>query len=289
MKVGLIDIDSKIPNLALMKISAYYKQQGNDVEFAYPINAHSFDEIYASKVFTWSNIYALPEKTILGGSGFDISVLLTQEIEGMCPDYSLYGIDYSMGFLTRGCIRKCNFCIVPEKEGYIKSAADIEEFLRHDKAVLLDNNILASEHGLKQIEKIASMRIKIDFNQGLDARLIDDNTAKLLSKVKWLKPIRLACDNQTMKKPVERAINLLRKHGATPKTYFCYMLVNGDIEEAHERAMFLRGIGVDPFAQPYRPPDGAEPTRVQKDFARWVNHKAIFKSVEWENYKKGAR
>ena len=284
MRIGLIDIDGKMPNLALMKLSAWHKARGDDVELTLPILASIYDKVYMSKVFTWSDMPCLPESAETGGTGCDIHKTLPDEIEKLCPDYSLYKTDYSMGFLTRGCIRKCEFCFVPEKEGKIRPAADIEDFLRHKTAVLLDNNVLAHEHGIAQIEKIAQLGIKVDFNQGLDARLIDDGIAKLLAGVKWLRPIRLACDSASMMEPVRKAVELLRKHGATPKTYFCYLLVNSNIDDAHQRAMFLRGLGVDPFAQPYRSADGNEPTKKMKDFARWVNHKAIFKSCKWSEY-----
>jgi len=286
VKVGLIDLDSKIPNLALMKLSAWHKAQGHAVELTMPTLAPAYDRVYASKVFTWTNLPGLPLGAYVGGTGHDLKITLLQEVESLCPDYSLYSkIDYSIGFLTRGCSWNCPWCFVPKKEGNIKPAADIDDFLRHEKAVLLDNNVLAHEHGIKQIEKIIKLGIRVDFNQGLDARYIDDSVAKLLAKVHWWKPLRLACDTKWRKIEVEKAVKLLRKYGAKPSRFFCYMLVKDDIEEAHERAEFLRGLNVDPFAQPYRAPDGKEPSRRVKDFARWVNHKAIFKSVKWEDYR----
>ena len=284
MRIGLIDIDSKIPNLVLMKLSAWHKQQGHEVEITSPVLSGGYDKVYMSKIFTWSDAPYLPENAETGGTGCDIKKTLPEHIERLCPDYSLYKMDYSMGFLTRGCIRKCEFCFVPEKEGKIRPASDIEEFLKHDRAVLLDNNVLAHEHGINQIEKIVRLGIRVDFNQGLDARLINDGVAKLLAQVKWLKPIRLACDSQQMMPPVQKAVELLRKHGATPKEYSCYMLVQ-EVGESHERAEFLRGLKVAPFAQPYRSPDGREPAKELKRFARWVNHKAVFNTVSWENYR----
>ena len=284
MKVGLFDIDGKIPNLALMKLSTWHKAHGDSVELSAPVFAGGYDIAYASKVFTWTDAPGMPDYVQTGGTGYDLTTTLPEEVENTCPDYSLYKMDYSMGFLTRGCIRKCSFCFVPEKEGMIKPAADIEDFLRHKKAVLLDNNVLAHEHGLRQIEKIGRLGIKVDFNQGLDARLIDDDIAKLLSKVKWLKPIRLACDDMKMVEHVRRAVELLRKHGATPKTYFCYVLVTEDVDDALTRVEFLRGIGVDPFAQSYRNKDGERPCRQAIVFCNWVNKKSEFKSCKWEEY-----
>lgn len=288
MNVGLIDIDGKMPNLALMKLSAHYRLQGCKTELTTPVFAPTYDKVYLSKVFTWSDMPCLSDNIEAGGTGYDLRKTLPDNIERLCPDYALYKIDYSMGFLTRGCIRKCAFCFVPEKEGNIRPAADIEDFLRHKKAVLLDNNVLAHEHGLRQIEKIIRLGIRVDFNQGLDARLIDGSIAKLLARVKWLKPIRLACDTKHMMEPVKKAVELLRKYGAKPKNYFCYLLVadDDDIDHAYNRAIFLKKLGVDPFAQPYRSASGAEPSFKMKNFARWVNHKAIFNTVRWQDYKK---
>lgn len=285
--IGLLDIDGhNFPNLALMKLSAWHKSQGDTVEFA-DMFSH-YDIIYKSKVFTFTpdNDYCYnTDVEIEGGTGYHISTRLRIDIDMMCPDYSLYNCKHAYGFLTRGCICKCEHCFVPEKEGDIKPYADIESFLDGKKSVILmDNNILASEHGIKQIEKIAKMKIKIDFNQGLDARLIDDSIAKLLSKIKWLTPLRLACDNQSIKMPVKKAIKLLRKYNCTPKNYFVYTLVK-DIPEALDRIMFLKKLKVDPFAQAYRDKKNTPITQKQKDFCRWVNRKAIFKSCTWENYK----
>lgn len=283
MRVGLIDVDSKIPNLVLMKISAFHKAEGDTVEWYNPLISDC-DKVYASKVFTFTPDYDYyPSNVEKGGTGYG-NYCTNWNYSG-CPDYEIYKMDYSVGFLTRGCPNKCSWCVVPRKEGGIKPESDIEDFLRHDKAVLLDNNVLASAHGLRQIEKIAKLKIKIDFNQGLDARLIDRQVAELLSKVRWLRPIRLACDSQAMKDPVEKAVRLLRAAGATPANYFCYMLVK-DVDEAHDRSEFLRSLKVDPFAQPYRDFDmNTEPKQEQKDFTRWVNRKAIWKSVKWEDYR----
>ena len=284
MRIGLIGIDGKKPNLALMKISTYYKNKGHFVKLINIDEKDNFDKVYGSKIFSWGSLGEEFDDVRLAGSGIDFNISLPEEIEHLCPDYSLYDMDYSMGFLTRGCIRNCDFCIVPKKEGKIRRASDIEEFLKHDQVVLLDNNVLAHPYGLKQIEKIIKLKIKVDFNQGLDARLIDNDIAKLLSNVRWLKPLRLACDNSSMERYVERAVKLLHKNNVTPKRYFCYMLVKDDIEEAHERALFLDGLKIDPFAQPYRDREGNESPKEFKRFARWVNHKAIFRSVKWEDY-----
>jgi hypothetical protein len=289
MNIGLIDIDGKnYPNLALMKISAYHKQKGDKVSF---VNFGNYDIIYKSKVFTFTpdkiTGFYDGNKIIRGGIGYKLYENLSDELEHILPDYNLYNCEHAYGFLTRGCIRKCPWCIVPIKEGKLKPASDISEFIGDKKsAVLMDNNVLASDYGLKQIEKIIDMKIKVDFNQGLDARIIAENKdiAKLLSKVKWLKSLRMACDQKSQMESIEKATSLLRKYGCKPQSYFVYVLVK-DIPDAYERVMFCKKLKLDPFAQPYRDFENNKIDKQASRFARWVNHKAIFKTVEWKDYK----
>lgn len=280
MNVGLIDFDKTgFPNLALMKLSAALKGAGHDVSW-YEDGA-KFSKVFGSSVFSYTDTSGAPEGAVIGGYGRPME--LPEGVEHSCPDYSLYGLDYSMGFLTRGCPRKCPWCVVPQKEGGIRANAPYTEFVRHKKAVFLDNNVLAHTHGIDQIDRLSGSGVKVDFNQGLDARLIDDGVARRLSKLKWLAPVRLACDHKAMMKDVFRAITLLRWHNTIPQRYSVYVLVT-DIEDALYRVKLLNGMGVDSFCQPYRAPDGTPPTREQRRFARWVNTKALFRAHTWESY-----
>jgi hypothetical protein len=189
-----------------------------------------------------------------------------------------------MGFLTRGCIRSCSFCFVPRKEGSIRAHADVEEFLKHRDVVLLDNNVLAHDHGIDQIDKMARMNLRVDFNQGLDARLIYDSIARRLGKLKWLHPLRLACDSHAMIEPVRKAVELLRWHNVTPSQYFCYCLVGNDVDEALERVRILKGMYVYPFCQPLIGIDGAQPTQMQKYLCEWVNQRVSFRACTFEEF-----
>lgn len=274
------------PNLALMKLSAYHKRRGDIVCMYDPLFAAKYDRVYSSKVFTFTpESRELYGDVIRGGTGYDMAQALTDDIEHICPDYDVFDTPYSLGFTTRGCVRRCAWCIVPEKEGSIHAHADIQEFLRHDRLVLMDNNILASQHGIQQIEQIARLGVKVDFNQGLDARLIDDAAARLLSKVKWIEYTRLSCDTHEMLPILQRAVCSLRWQNVNPSRIFVYCLITADIQEALERVKALKGLYVNVFAQPYRDfRTQTEPTPEQKRFARWVNHKAIFKTVRWEDY-----
>ena len=289
MKIGLIDVDGhNFPNLALMKLSAWHKAKGDSVGW---VNYFfDYDTVYKSKVFTFTEddeFIVNADKIFNGGTGYkDYTTTLPYEIEYTYPDYELYHTDNAYGFLTRGCPNKCSFCVVPQKEGEIREHSDIKDFWFDQKvAILLDNNVLAHEHGISQIEKIIKLGIKIDFNQGLDCRIIasDEKIAKLLAKAKWHKPIKMACDSMAQMEDVKKATELLRKHGATPQRYQIFVLVR-DIQDALERVEFLRELNLDPFAQPYIDFNGNKPTKEQKRFARWVNHKAIFKTVEYKDY-----
>jgi len=290
MIIALNDSDkTRFPNLALMKLSAHHKARGDDVEWYMPIMFQSYNKIYSSKVFTFTQDKYLTGNVIKGGTGYNLFENLPDEIEHICPDYSLYpGFKSALGFLTRGCLRKCKWCIVPRKEGNIRPNTDIEEFLdNRNSAILMDNNVLASEHGLKQIEKIIDLGIKVDFNQGLDARFVAENKqiAELLAKTKWIRFIRMACDHKGQMKYIEKALQNLNEFGVKNYRVFVYMLVT-DLDDAMERAIFLRKLNTSPFAQPYRDfENNVIPSWEQRKFARWVNIKQAFKTMPFEIFK----
>ncbi len=292
MKIGLIDVDGhNFPNLALMKLSAWHKAQGDTVEWAQSFRR--YDLLYKSKVFTFSTerpFLVSADKIITGGTGYrDYSTALPDEIEHTCPDYSLYPeFRAAYGFLTRGCPNRCPWCVVPKKEGAIRPHAELSEFIADRKeAILLDNNVLASDFGLSQIEEIVRRGIRVDCNQGLDARIIAGNPdiARLLARVKWIRYIRMAYDHAANEEPVMKAIENLKTAGVKPYRMFFYVLVK-DIADALKRIEQLRSAGVQPFAQPYRDFDNhTKPSVEQRRLARWCNHKAIFNSIRFRNYK----
>lgn len=291
MNIGLIDVDghSGFPNLALMKLSAHHKQAGDDVEWWNGLE--HYDRVYMSKVFTFTpdiDVVINADEVIQGGTGYKDYSSLPDEIENAYPDYSIYPhFKQAIGFLTRGCVRNCPWCIVPRKEGKIHAAATWEEIKRPDsnEIVFMDNNVLACEHGIRQLDALTRAPVKVDFNQGLDARLIDKDVAELLANVKWIKYVRLACDTAQMIPVIESAVSKLTAAGVPTWRLWAYALVQ-DVDEAYERVIALRKMGVEPFAQPYRDFDGGEPTPEQKRFARWCNNKAVFNSCTWEEYKK---
>ena len=290
MLVGLHDSDNTgFPNYALMKISAWHKAQGHTVEWWNPLL--QYDRIYSSKVFTFTpeDPY-LPPDAIKGGTGYGIYDSLPDEIDNMFPDYSIYPkVNYAIGYLTRGCIRNCPWCVVPKKEGKIRAYRTWREIKRPDSRdiVFMDNNVLACEHGIEQMKDMVGENVRIDFNQGIDARLITPEIAELLGKLKWIEYVRVSCDTDAMLDVVLKKAQLLERGGVKPWRVFVYVLVQ-DIPSAEKRCVALREAGLNPFAQPYRDfTTNAEPAEELKRFARWVNHKAIFNTVPtFAEYKK---
>lgn len=294
-KIGLIDVDGhNFPNLALMKLSSYHRMKGDNVEWHSP-SSH-YEIVYKAKVFTFTKDYSFPidaDEIITGGTGYDTNSFLPDKADGIQPDYWLYHnskfYDSSLayGFLTRGCPNKCSWCIVPKKEGSITPYMDVEEVaLGRKKLILMDNNILTSDYGLSQIEKIVRLGYRIDFNQGLDARIIASNPeiAKLLSKVKWIRFIRLACDTQSSKEPLLKAVEALRSSINNSTQFFVYVLLN-TLPDSYDRINFCRQLNLYAFAQPYRDftPNQIIP-QWQKDMARYTNLKWLYKSIDFKEF-----
>lgn len=300
MNIGILAVDSNYPNLALMKISSYHKLQKDQVEWYNPFN--HYDKVYMAKIFSFTEDYQQwitnADHIEKGGTGYDISKVLPSEIDYMVPDYSLYNLDdkTAYGFLTRGCSNKCKWCIVPQKEGKIAPYMDIEEIAVNNRKniILMDNNVLASEYGLQQIEKIIRLKLRVDFNQGLDARLVTDEVARLLAKVKWIKRIRFGCDTPGQIAECERATALIDKYGYKGE-YFFYCILLNDFKESFERINHWRNKGNRflPHAQPYR--DFNTPRQIvpqwQNDLAGWADKKQVFRICEFRDFmpRKGFR
>ena len=291
MRIGLIAVDGRngFPNLALMRLSNWHKRRGDTVEWWTGFT--HYDRVYMSKVFTFTPDFDTvinAEEIVTGGTGYKDFGSLPPEVEACQPDYTLYpNWKPAIGLLTRGCFRSCDFCIVPRKEGPLHPAASWEEVKRPDsrEMILLDNNVLASDYGLDQIDRMSREQVWVDFNQGLDARLITPEIARMLARLHWIRFVRLACDTSEMLPVIRQATAYLKEAGVAQSRLWSYALVR-DVEEALQRVQALREMGVEPFVQPYRDYDGGEPTEEQKAFARWVNRKSLFKSCTWESYKK---
>lgn len=268
MKVLLMDLDvtnrrKPSPNLALMKLSSYHKTKGDEVYLNFPLQQP--DITYASCVFTWNakKRAQVPDGAIVGGSGIDLKAKLPSEVEHIMPDYSLYpGIDYSMGFTSRGCIRKCPWCIVPEKEGNIKPWARIYEFWdrRHRKIVLLDNNLLAAPNWRRTMEDLIAEGIEVDFNQGLDIRLVNEDTVDYLKRAKT-KQMRFAFDNIAYESAVRKGIELLLANGLGSRKLRFYFLYGFEDDMCVERVKILASYNVEVYPMGYKGPNGKESRR----------------------------
>ncbi len=269
MKVLLMDLDvitrrRLFPNLALMKLSAYHKARGDEVFLNFPLQLP--DITYASCVFTWNakRRATVPDEATLGGSGIDLKAELPPEVEHIMPDYSLYpSVDFSMGFTSRGCIRKCPWCIVPEKEGQIKPWSRIYEFWnpQHRKIILLDNNLLAASNWRLTMDDLIAEELEVDFNQGLDIRLVDEDNVGYLKRIK-VKQLRFAFDNIAYENSVRRGIELLLANGTHSRKLSFYVLAGFDGDHTHlERMKILSSYNVDVYPMLYKGPDGKEPHR----------------------------
>lgn len=294
MKIGLHDSEKEylkrktFPNYALMKISAYHKSIGDTVEWWNPLE--KYDRVYSSKIFDFTpeNPY-LPPDTIKGGTGYDIHSVLPDEIENCFPDYSIYPeCDYAIGYITRGCPNKCRWCIVPQKEGNIKPYRTWQELVRPDsnKLVLMDNNILACEYGIEQLESLIDSGYQIDLNQGMDARLVTDRIAEILSRIKWIKYIRFSCDTTAQIKAIENASELLMKYGVKPYKLFVYLLVTADVENAAHRVEQLKKLrGITIYAQAERNErKGIIPNKLQLEFAQRYVYSGKYRKETWQEY-----
>lgn len=249
MKIGLYDVDSKIPNLALMKLSTYHKQKLDIVKFW---NAFEhFDKVYASKIFDFSDKGYIPKNAICGGSGFNYKSL-PNEIEHCCPDYSLYGIDYAMGYLTRGCINQCSFCIVPKKEGKLRKHAELTEFWNNQSnLLLLDNALTDCDCAAKDLSQIRDLGIHLDLCQGFNVRTIKHNIASILADIKLWKngQWKIAWDDIDDEDAIMKGIELLNSVGIKNYRLMCYVLVNFDstLDNDLYRINKLQEMKIDPF------------------------------------------
>lgn len=276
-KILIIDIDSKIANLALKKIEKYYLDQGDEVIWNFPLARTSVDKIYVSCIFDWNK--KLCEEwegdAEIGGSGWDYLKQLPPEIDAIKPR-----INY--GFTTRGCIRNCKFCIVPKKEGKIRVEGDIYDLWDGESKslTLLDNNILALPSHFETIcRQLRKEKLTVDFNQGLDHRLLTQELVVLMKTIRH-KEYRFAFDHPNSRPTVERAIKLLQKNGINRCNWYVLVGFDTTIEEDLYRLNYLRDHNQIAYVQRYVHDD------VYIPIARWANQHHIFRGMTWEQFMK---
>lgn len=256
-----------------MKISAFHKAMGDEVFVNFPL--YNADFTYASILFSWT---PTPYADLIGGSKFPHSKL-DPEIETMMPDYDLYPkINYSLGYTYRACPRTCDFCIVPKQNNDDKHHS-IKEFHnpKFKKICLLNNNTLADPSWRDTFEEIKEAGLTLILEQGVDCRLVTEENAKYLKQVK---PLYFAWDYIEHEQEIMNGLRHIKNAGI--KDLRCFVLIGHNTTEQEDlyRVMKLKNLKVDPFVMPFNKHD-----LYQKRFARWVNFKAIFKTVKWKDYR----
>jgi hypothetical protein len=265
-----------------MKISAYHKDRGDNVEWWNGLK--HYDIVYKSKVFddTYSQDmdYVInADKIFKGGTGYSMDNYLPDEIEHYMPDYGLYGIkDKAYGHLTRGCPRGCPFCIVKQKEGNVHTVADLSEFWWGQKEiVLMDSNITASKDCEKHFDALIKSNAVIDFEGGLDIRFLTEEGCDQLNRMN-VSYIHFAWDNYEFKTydKLKRLRPLIKYDH---RRVMVYVLTNYNTthEQDLERIYKLRELDYDPFVMIYDKPNAPRQTRLLQ---RWCNNKFVFWKVE---------
>ena len=304
MNVLLLQLDGKLPNLALMRIATHHRRKGDTVllrrGYSTKLWDPTWDKVYISLIFqrtreTAEKAIQVHPHALVGGTGWDET--LTIESVGIYdiePDYSDYpDFRQSLGFTQRGCRLKCPFCVVPRKEGAVRWDNSINTIYRGEpwpkELVLLDNDFFGHPDWPLRIEEIQAGPFKVNFNQGINARMLNDETAAAIASVDYRnarmdrKQIYTAWDNRKDEKRLFAGLNALVKHGVKPRDIMVYMLIGywpGETEDDRlYRQQQLRDFGAIPYPMPY------ERTRELVGFQRWIVG-AYDKRIPWDEWKK---
>jgi hypothetical protein len=306
MRVLILQLDGKIPNLALMRLSAHHRVLGDEISFRFAgnecaVQKHLWeqpDRVYASAIFAKSCDLAIEvcrtfPGAICGGTGWDLSVTLEQfGVTTQACDYSIYPkFRQSIGFTQRGCRLNCSFCVVPRKEGKVKAENTIAEIWRGDpwprELLLLDNDFFGQPEWRNRIEEIRSGGFKVSFNQGINARCLTEEAAEAIASVDYrddsmkTKRIYTAWDNRDDEDRLFAGLNRLVKYGVKPDHIMVYILIGywpGETTADREyRRSKLRDFGARPYPMPY--------VRSQElvGFQRWVIG-AYDKRIAWDDW-----
>lgn len=304
-RVLLLQIDGTMPNLALMRIAAYHREFGDEVDFRFwpgtIIQPELWGEpsrVYASVIFkehrsSVDYLLSVYPDAIVGGTGWDLSTSLEHvgvTAEGV--DYSLYpDFTSSIGFTQRGCRFLCPFCVVPEKEGPMREVATIEEIWRGEShprdIILLDNDFLGQPDWRARLDELRDGGFRVNFNQGINARTLSDESAAALASVRYYdrkfraRRLHTAWDNRRDERHVMRGLEVLIRHGVKPDHLMVLMLIGyweGEaVEDWDYRRSLLRELGARPYPMPYIR------TRETVGFQRWVVG-AYDKRISWQDW-----
>lgn len=288
MNIGIVDVDGhNFPNFALMKISAWHKSRGDKVEMAMPMFGE-YDRVYQSKIFTFT-----PDASrfdgkcdiVRGGTGYDIRSRLPEEIErSTAMDYSIYPqYDFSIQFFSRGCIRRCPFCLVQDKEGMIHTVEPVQLNPNGKWIEVLDNNFFANPEWKAAVEYLRRSGQPVNLH-GVDIRIMDEEQAYCLNQLRLRRSIHIAWDlpQLDLTEKLREAIRYIK-----PWKLMCYVLVgyNSTVEQDLYRIERLRELGIKPFVMPYRDFENkAKPSQYAKDLAQYANKPQIFKTCKFEDF-----
>lgn len=283
MRVALFNLEPKVENTAMMQVSQYHKQRGDQVEVYSALYHQEYDKIYCFSIFQFTSKARATSDMICGGTGFNLKTRLPPEIEVCNLDYSIFPrCKTSYLWFSRGCIRTCGFCYVPTKEGTIHPVTPKNLNPKGEYVSIMDNNFFASPAWQIAIDYLVKLDQPVNFHQGIDARIFDDEQGRALQKLTIWKQLYVAMDNPDEQELILGKIKWLMKY--IPKSKIgCFVLVgwNSTREEDLARVMALFKRGVDPYVMPYNKRDP-----YQMAFTRWVNRRLI-STTPWEKYEHG--
>ena len=288
MNIGLVDVDGhNFPNFALMRLSAWHKAHGDNVEWADAMFGGGYDRVFKSKIFTFSPDDATPWncEVVCGGTGYDIKSRLPEDVEkSTAMDYSLYPqYPFSIQFFSRGCIRHCPFCLVHDKEGDIHAVKPVDLNPNGKHIEVLDNNFFANPEWKSAVEYLLKAKQKVNLH-GVDVRIMDEEQAYWLNKLPLYKSVHIAWDLPQI--DLSDKLREVTKY-IKPWKLMCYILVgfNSTMEQDMYRMERCRELGIKPYVMPYRDFENkTHPSQYARDLAQYVNKPMIFKTCKFEDF-----
>lgn len=307
-RIRLTHLDGKLPNLALMKLAHWHRSQGDQVVLSRTAQPDlfdgSYDRVYGSAIFQWTQpetrvLQRTWPEAILGGTGSgrpaDETVEATLDTDVYENyDYSIYpDYPFSIGFTQRGCRLSCGFCVVPQKEGRPRPLNTIHDIWRPNTRrciVLLDNDFFGQpETDWKaRIQEIQDGRFQVNFNQGINIRLITPEIAHALSTLRYyddqfqVRRLHTAWDNLGQEKIFFKGMDILREAGIPPRHLMVYMLIGYRPDETMEDILYrfhrLKSAGCKPYPMVYN-----NRNKTLKAFQRWAIRR-YDEVVSWEDY-----
>lgn len=318
MRVRITHLDGRLPNLALMRLSAWHRSQGDEVHFEHSpmrlLGEPAYDRVYGSSIFTKTRpaveqlLRDFPE-AIVGGTGWDPPVGPKLDLAAFVPS-QFTGLDYSgyphfrssLGFTQRGCRFRCSFCVVPAKEGRPSPDMTIAQIWRgppFPRTVhLLDNDFFGGPHWEDRIAELREGGFRVCINQGINVRIINDKAAAALATVEYRddsfrrRRLYTAWDSLGDERVFFRGVDRLEAHGIPPSHLMAYMLIGYAQDETEEALLYrlerMKARRILPYAMTYQPPRGQIPLKRLLDFERWVNT-GLYRAVPWGSYDQRVR